>query len=87
MNEQKINVKPSQLENVICNKGYCGCAFFEIQYVLKKIPSTISPNGKAFIQPIPVYVCKKCGMLEKETTPDGIVKIEIEVSNMPENNV
>lgn len=72
MNElQKISVKPGQLENSICRNKNCGSPLFTLVYVLKKIPAILSPSRKNIIQPIPLYVCKKCGELNPEMVPDG----------------
>lgn len=70
---RQINVKPGQLENSICRNKDCGSPLFVLVYVLKKIPATLSPSGKNIIQPISLYVCKKCGELNPEMTPDGVL--------------
>lgn len=70
---QKINIKPEKLENVFCSDKECQSPFFEKTYVLKKIPLTISPTGRAFIQPMELYVCRDCGGIIGEMTPPGAV--------------
>ena len=71
--QQKITVKPEQLENVWCDTKDCVCAVFEVKYVLKKVPATISPTGKALVQPISFYVCRDCGKPSKGTMPEGAI--------------
>lgn len=74
MNEQqKITVKPEQLDNVICSEQDCGSATFNLVYALKIVPATLSPNGKSFIQPIQLYKCEKCGQLCGEMAPAGVL--------------
>jgi len=71
--QQKINVKPEQLENVFCSNKECRSAFFDKTYVLKKIPKTLSPTGRVFIQPMELYVCRDCGGVIGEMMPPGAV--------------
>ncbi len=74
MNEpQQINVKPGQLENSICRNVDCQSPFFIKVYVLKKIPKIISGAQKNIIQPIELYICKICGEINPEMTPDGVL--------------
>lgn len=74
MNEQQqINVKPGQLENSVCPNKDCQNVLFKMVYVIKKIPAMISPSGKNIIQPIGLYVCTKCGELNPEMTPSGVL--------------
>lgn len=71
--QQQINVKPEQLENVFCSNKECGSAFFEKTHVLKKVPVTISKMGKAYVQPIELYVCRDCGGVVGEMVPPGAI--------------
>ncbi|MCH7850930.1 MAG: hypothetical protein IH845_04780 [Nanoarchaeota archaeon] len=70
---KEITVKPGQLENSICRNKDCKNPFFIKVYVLKKIPKIISGASKNIIQPIELYICKKCGELNPEMTPDGVL--------------
>lgn len=83
--QQRIKVKPGQLTNVFCSDKDCRSPFFGKTYVLKKIPATLSPTGKAFVQPIELYVCRDCGGVIGEMMPDGAVVGIPE--KLPENGV
>jgi len=74
MNEQQqIRIKPEQLANVFCSNKECRSAFFDKTHVLKKVPATISPTGKALIQPIELYLCRDCGSVIGEMVPPGAI--------------
>lgn len=81
-NPQKITVHPGKLQNIFCSDKDCESPFFDRVYVLKKIPQTISPTGRAIIQPIEIYVCRDCRGVIGELLPEGaVVEKLIETKN------
>ena len=69
-NENKglnINVKPEDLDDVICDK--CKNPTFRQVVMLKKIPASISPNGKVSFLPMPIFECSNCGNINDELVP------------------
>jgi hypothetical protein len=56
------------LPAVKCPK--CGCAFFNISYILRVVPRVISPDGNEHIIPDTVFKCTECGSVLGYTDKD-----------------
>jgi hypothetical protein len=53
-----VNVDLNRIPPVKCHK--CGCRFFKIVYLIKKISALVSPTGKETLVPIQIFACDKC---------------------------
>ena len=63
----QINVKPSDLKDIVCEN--CESKFFRQVQSFKRLSALISPSGKEQIVPIPVFRCDECGFINKEFRP------------------
>jgi len=57
----------SNADTLSCEK--CNHSYFESAFVIKKVSASSSPTGQEGVIPIPVFVCKKCGHVNKEFEP------------------
>lgn len=64
VNQQVITA--NDLKEFKTIKCECGSILFEPAYIFKCIPKLMSPTGQEEYQPLPVYVCKKCGKVSSE---------------------
>ena len=65
--QQNINIKPSDLTDVVCEK--CGAQTFEPVFLFKKISAVLSPTGKESLIPLQVYRCTECGHINEGFLP------------------
>lgn len=65
MNELLSNTKP-----VICEE--CGNDVFVEGTKLRKVSRLLTGDTKDGVLPIPVFVCSKCGHVNKEFMPKGL---------------
>lgn len=57
-------INPLKYPSTKCDN--CGNELFEEKIIIKKIPGMIAGNGTDDVNyPLPVYVCSKCGTIEK----------------------
>tara|TARA_R110000796_G_scaffold123761_4_gene238216 strand:- start:32823 stop:33059 length:237 start_codon:yes stop_codon:yes gene_type:complete len=66
-NGLNLNVNVSELEDVSCEK--CSNPTFVNVVLLKRLPATLSPNGKKSFIPMPVFECSACGFVNEELIP------------------
>ncbi len=62
-----LNINPNDLDDVCCEK--CGNPTFIQAVLLKRIPASISPNGKKTFLPMPIFECSSCGNVNDELIP------------------
>ena len=62
-----LNINPNDLDDVCCEK--CGNPTFIQAVLLKRIPASISPNGKKTFLPMPIFECSSCGHVNDELIP------------------
>ena len=67
MSDLNMNVNPSMLEDITCEK--CGNFTFMSVYLLKKVPALLSPTGKVGIFPMPAFACNACGNINNGMIP------------------
>ena len=60
-------LKLNDLDGVCCEK--CGNPTFIQAVLLKRIPASISPNGKKTFLPMPIFECSSCGHVNDELIP------------------
>lgn len=65
MNELLSNTKP-----VVCEE--CGNDVFVEGTKLRKVSRLLTGDTKDGVLPIPVFVCSKCGHVNKEFMPNGL---------------
>lgn len=71
--QQQVQIDVGELDNVICEK--CNNVFFQPVFMMKKVSSLISPNGKEGLIPVQgPYVCVACGNINKEFLPRGMAE-------------
>lgn len=47
----------------------CGNEVFEQALILRKVSPILTGNGQPGIVPVPVFICSKCGHVNKEFLP------------------
>jgi hypothetical protein len=68
----RLNVNPSDLETLKC--ASCESDKFDQVFIVKKIPSVLSPTGKQIMIPVPVFECTNCKQTCKEMYPEELEK-------------
>ena len=58
-NRKLKGLKIKDLDGVECEQ--CGNPTFIQAVLLKRIPASISPNGKKTFLPMPIFECSSCG--------------------------
>jgi len=77
MLNQNVKVTPQDIinsKNVVCEKCDQEGKFsdkFQNVFIIKKISSLLSPNGKEMHVPIPVFACVECGHVNADFLPDS----------------
>tara|TARA_R100001509_G_scaffold21481_1_gene11269 strand:- start:16051 stop:16302 length:252 start_codon:yes stop_codon:yes gene_type:complete len=62
-----LNINPNELDDVVCDS--CGNSTFIQAVLLKRIPASLSPNGKKTFLPMPIFECSECGNVNDELIP------------------
>jgi len=62
-----MSIDLSQTEGVICKE--CKNETFTQQYQMRKLSALLSPMGQESMIPIQVFVCAKCGHINKGFLP------------------
>tara|TARA_R110001592_G_scaffold316154_2_gene592401 strand:- start:1207 stop:1482 length:276 start_codon:yes stop_codon:yes gene_type:complete len=65
--KQNININPSDLVDVLCEK--CECQTFTQVFLFKKLSAVLSPTGKDTMVPLQTYKCTECGHMNSEFLP------------------
>jgi|ETNvirnome_6_100_1030635.scaffolds.fasta_scaffold68825_2 predicted nucleic acid-binding Zn ribbon protein len=68
-NQQTIKVNLDDTSNIKCEE--CENTYFVPVFVVKRISSLISPNGKEGLMPIQTFQCKECGHVNEEFQHNG----------------
>lgn len=68
----RLNVNPADLDTLKCSN--CGNDKFDQVFIVKKVPSVLSPTGKAIMIPVPVFECTSCHETCKEMYPEELEK-------------
>lgn len=64
-----MKVNPLEYPSIPCDN--CGCECYEQAMIFKKIPGLVLGAGnESQIYPIPVFICKHCGVLMSEYRKD-----------------
>lgn len=65
--QMNMNINMTMLEDIACDQ--CGNHTFSSVFLLKKVPMTLSPTGKAGIFPVPAFACNACGNINNGMVP------------------
>ena len=68
----KLNINPSDLDTIECQK--CSNKTFNQTFIVKRVPSVLSPSGKQIMIPVPVFYCSMCGEICKQLLPEEVEK-------------
>lgn len=67
MNQHQINLSPKDMEVVKCES--CEHEVFNQSFVLRKVSRFVTGQPADSIATFPVFVCAKCGHINKEFLP------------------
>jgi len=70
MNTQPVNINPSDLEDILCEK--CESQCFEPTYLFKKLSAVLSPTGQENIIPMQLYRCAECKHINEMFLPNDV---------------
>ena len=59
-----LNVDMSKTTAYVCEE--CGHDVFNTRYKMRKLSALVSPSGQEAIIPMQVFICDKCGHINKE---------------------
>jgi len=67
MQQPQLNIDLSQTTEETCES--CGHSVFTQAYKMRKLSALLSPAGQESMIPIQVFVCAKCGHINKGFLP------------------
>tara|TARA_B100000212_G_C27373029_1_gene533446 strand:+ start:1356 stop:1583 length:228 start_codon:yes stop_codon:yes gene_type:complete len=73
INQQQPQVDLTQTTGVKCE---CGNDTFSQSFLMRKISSILTGNGKPGYVPIPVFTCTKCGTIIPEMIPPELKMVD-----------
>lgn len=56
--DQRLNVNAQTIPNETCE---CGSIYWQLVYVLKKVPAILIGQPKPTMLPVQIYICNSCG--------------------------
>lgn len=62
-----MNIDFSELDDVKCDE--CKCIHFEQVFLLKRVPSILSPSAKKTLAPAQIFRCAECKHVNEELKP------------------
>ena len=65
--QQKININPEDLEDVVCEK--CESQCFEQTFLFKKLTAVLAPSGQDTMLPLQIFRCADCGHINEIFMP------------------
>ena len=70
MSNNQVKIDISKINFVKCEDKDCECKYFELVYMMKKVPAILSPTGKELTIKLEALMCKECGKISNEITED-----------------
>ena len=73
INQQQPQVDLSQTTGVKCK---CGSETFKQSFLMRRVSSILTGNGKPGFVPIPVFACDSCGIIIPEMMPPELKMVD-----------
>jgi hypothetical protein len=73
MNQQQPQVDLKQTTAVRCK---CDHEYFSQSFMMRRVSSILTGNGKPGFVPIPVFTCNSCGTVIPEMLPPELKMVE-----------
>ena len=67
MQQPQLNLDISQTTEEVCES--CGLSVFVQAYKIRKLSALLSPSGQETMIPMQVFMCAKCGHINKGFLP------------------